>query len=254
MKRSLVRVVPVAAALIVLALPAPALAHPRVVSTTPADGSTVSQPPGEVSVEFDELVEGGSLEVYDPCGARVDSGSPQTVGSKVTVGIFADRAGRYTAVWEVIGEDGHPVRGDWTFTSSGGAACAGSGGGSEGTGKAGGSGGDGVAGSGEGGAGGATAGTDTASGDGSGGAASDDKSGKDADQKRRGKHGRHGKSGGHGNHHDSGEQSRRVNLAADEPSGGDGELPLDWLLISFLIAALIGAAGGAVYASIVGPR
>ena len=245
---------PATAALIVLIVAAPALAHPKVVSTTPADGSTVSQPPGEVEVEFDELVENANLEVYDPCGARVDNGSPQVLGTTVTVGMFGDKAGTYTAAWEVIGEDGHPVRGDWTFTSSGGVPCPGAGGGGANGGGGGSGGGNGGASSTSG--AGSAPGTAASGDDGSGSVASAGQDGRtDSDDKGRGKNGRHGKKGRHANHHGSGDEPRRVDLAADDPTGDrDSELPLDWLLISFAIAALIGAAGGAVYASIVSPR
>jgi methionine-rich copper-binding protein CopC len=250
-----------AAGLFVLGVAAPADAHPTVVSRSPEDGATVSEAPSEVSVEFDEVVTNADLDVFDPCGTQVDNGSPQALGRTVSVGMSADKAGTYSVDWVVISEDGHNVRGNWSFTSSGGAACPGSGGGSGG-GNGGGSGGSTGGGSG-GSGGGSSTGGDTRSGDTDPG--TDDgstlASGGDGSTGGGGKHKGHaakergskdkGKHEGHG----TSEEPRRVDLISDEPGGGkNSDIPVDWLLISFAIAGLIGAAGGSIYASIVGPR
>jgi methionine-rich copper-binding protein CopC len=241
-------------AVIVLLVAAPALAHPKVVSRSPEDGSTVANPPSEVSVEFDELVTNADLDVFDPCGDQVDNGSPQALGRTVSVGMSADRSGTYSVEWVVISEDGHNVRGDWTFTSSGGAACPGSGGGNgegSGGGGAGGSGSGGGSGNGGGStdAGGSSA-TDGGSTQVSGGGGGDGGQESAADKGKRKNSKKHSK------HQKADDEPREVNLVAGEPDEErkSSDIPLDWLLISFGIAALIGAAGGSIYASIVGPR
>ena len=248
-----------AAGLIVLLVAVPALAHPKVVSRSPEDGSTVDQPPSEVSVEFDEVVTNANLEVVDPCGSRVDDGDTQTLGYEASVGMSGDNAGTYSVRWEVISEDGHNVSGTWTFSSSGGDACPGSGG-SSGGGNGSGSGGGGGSGSGGGGgSGGSTTGGGTASGGSGNGptVASGGDSGNDA---HKGKHAGHD---GMGKGKDKKKKSKHNHHSADEPkevelaAGGDeksSDMPVDWLLISFAIAGLIGAAGGSIYASIMGPR
>jgi len=247
-----------AGGLFLLVAAPPALAHPTVVSRSPEDGSTVSQPPSEVSVEFDEIVTNADLDVFDPCGAQVDTGSPQALGRTVSVGVSADKAGTYRVAWVVVSEDGHNVRGDWTFTSSGGAACPGSGGGGNGGGS-GGSGGGSGGGTGGGTGGGSSGrglgspGTGAGSGDGStqasGGAGGDKQAGQDGAKKKNGKN-------KHANHDVAKDEPREVDLVAGERDGDKrrSDIPVDWLLISFGIAALIGAAGGSIYASIVGPR
>jgi methionine-rich copper-binding protein CopC len=252
----------VSGGLIVLLVAAPALAHPKVVARSPEDGATVDQPPSEVSVEFDEIVTNANLEVFDPCGAQVDDGNTQTLGRTASVGMSADKAGTYTVRWAVVSEDSHNVRGDWTFTSSGGAACPGSGGNGGGSGGGGGGNGGGSGHAKSGGSGGGDAAGGSTAGSG-GGTDSDDGPTSGAGGGKAGD----GKDGGHKNHGKKSRDSKNDkhdHPAPDDPdgvppiAGGEGEgssnMPLDWLFISFAIAALIGAAGGSVYASIVGPR
>lgn len=248
--------VAVAAGLIVLVAAAPALAHPKVVSRTPEDGSTVDQPPSEVSVEFDEAVTNADLNVFDPCGSQVDNGNPDVFLQTVTVGMSADKAGTYSVRWEVISEDGHNVSGSWTFASSGGSACPGSGGGDgNGDGNTGGSGGDQPGGGNDSGGDatttGASGGDSTATSDGSDGGG--DKTGTGGKHKGHNDKDKKNKNSKHD--HPKKDEPREVDLiAGGDDEGGSSDIPVDWLLISFGIAALIGAAGGSIYASIVGPR
>jgi hypothetical protein len=173
----------------------------------------------------------------------------------VSVGVSADKAGTYSVAWVVVSEDGHNVRGDWTFTSSGGGACPGSGGGRKGGGGSDGGSEGGGSGGGRGGgsSGGGSGSPGTGGGSGSGstqasGGGGGDKAGQDGPKKN--------DKNKHADHDVAKDEPREVDLVAGE-RGGDkrsSDIPVDWLLISFGIAALIGAAGGSIYASIVGPR
>ena len=123
----------IATGLIVLllgALAAPASAHAAYKESSPADGSTVSAPPTEVWAEFTEPPESSEasrLEVYDPCGARVDSGGTQASGYRMTTAMTADKQGEYTVLFQVVSAlDGHPTKGQFTFTSTSGEPCPGS--------------------------------------------------------------------------------------------------------------------------------
>jgi copper transport protein len=111
----------VLALVLVLAGAAPALAHATLTSTTPSDGSVVHGPLTSVSVTFDESVgvTAGSLRIYDPKGARVDSGTPTQSkgGTTMTVGLRPNLGlGTYTAAWHVVSADSHPVSGAFTFS------------------------------------------------------------------------------------------------------------------------------------------
>lgn len=111
-------------ALLALLLLAPgvASAHPEVTSTVPADGATLAEAPGEVSVTFGSEFEApiASLKVYDMGSERVDNDDatvrpdqPRTVVT--TTGELPD--GTYLAIWRAVGlDDGHTVIGKFTFT------------------------------------------------------------------------------------------------------------------------------------------
>jgi copper transport protein len=98
-----------------------ASAHATLVSSDPADGAVVARAPARVSATFDEAVgvSAGSLRVFAPNGARVDTGG--TVhGSKpqqITVALVGGLGrGTYTVGWHVISADSHPVQGAFTFS------------------------------------------------------------------------------------------------------------------------------------------
>lgn len=232
-------------------------AHADYESSSPDDGTTVASPPQEVWAEFSEPpMDGSYLLVYDPCGERVDNGSYSYLGKRITVGVAADKAGDYTVQWRVQSElDGHPTAGDFGFTVTGGEACP-----SDEPAK------DGGKGENEGtGGGGSEEPGGTSGGDTSGQAEQAEQAaqepGKDAakKQKKVSKHDRHKRQRNERKDREPPEEDRTIELVSgsdpvpDDPTGGD--LPLGWLLISFTLAALIGAVGGQIYVNLTGaPR
>ena len=111
----------VAASALLVVLPAlPASAHNSVVATTPAEGATVTQQPGEISLETnDELLEldGGSvIEVQGPDGRYYGDGCTLIDGSTAAMEAELGAPGDYTVTWRVVSTDGHPISGTWAFT------------------------------------------------------------------------------------------------------------------------------------------
>lgn len=102
-----------------------AQAHAAYESSEPADGATVASPPSQVNADFTEpLVDGSHLEVYDPCGVRVDNDDSVVTGDRLSVSMSADKEGRYRVRFEVVSAvDGHPTSGEFEFFSSGGSDC-----------------------------------------------------------------------------------------------------------------------------------
>ena len=102
-------------------------AHAAYESSDPGNGTTVSSPPGRVTAEFTEpVVDDSRLEVYDPCGTRVDNGDSFVAADRITVSMSADKQGTYRVHFSVVSSvDGHPTSGDFDFTSSGGSPCPG---------------------------------------------------------------------------------------------------------------------------------
>lgn len=113
--------------LLALAFATSALAHAAYESSDPANGESVSSPPSRVTAEFTEPVISQSyLSVYDPCGEQVDNGDSLVAADRITVTMSADKQGTYTVTFDVVSSvDGHPTNGKFTFSSTGGELCPG---------------------------------------------------------------------------------------------------------------------------------
>lgn len=97
-----------------------AMAHDSLASSTPGDGTTITNAPEAVSLGFSEppLELGAQVVVTAPDGRVVTQGSPQVAGNDVVQGLAPDRpAGTYTVDWRVTSSDGHPIEGTVTFTA-----------------------------------------------------------------------------------------------------------------------------------------
>ena len=118
------------ALLVALALPASAAGHATVTSTSPSQGAAVKKQPTQVVLRFSENVETqfGAVRVFDAQGKRVDQGSTsQPNGSSAAVKLKPGLPdGPYTATYNVVSADSHPVSGGFTFTvgRSGGQSAA----------------------------------------------------------------------------------------------------------------------------------
>lgn len=95
-----------------------AVAHARVVTTTPADGARLDVAPAEVAIEFDEGVSlgAGYARVLDGDGERVDTGAATAGNGTITVPLRDDLpdAG-YVVTYRVVSADSHPVSGAFAF-------------------------------------------------------------------------------------------------------------------------------------------
>ncbi|MFA1539146.1 copper resistance CopC family protein [Actinomadura monticuli] len=100
----------------------PALAHARLVSSTPAKGQSMSGI-AEVSLVFSDKISMAKVVVKDEHGKTYQAGAAEGAGtSTVTQRLTGPLpAGSYTVAYRVVGEDGHPIESDdLTFTSEGG--------------------------------------------------------------------------------------------------------------------------------------
>jgi hypothetical protein len=78
-----------------------------------------------VWIEFDgalQTLDGqmiNTLEVIDSTGLTVSYGDPSITGGKITSKISGQSAaGVFTVNYRIVGEDGHPVEGSYTFNAS----------------------------------------------------------------------------------------------------------------------------------------
>lgn len=117
---SLRRTVPLVLAGSLTLVPAAVLAHTELASADPADGSTISDAPDEVVLTFErEVADGSTFTVTDPSGDEVGAGEVdlEVADRNVLRGaIEVDEPGEYRVSWSVVGEDGHAVEGEVTFT------------------------------------------------------------------------------------------------------------------------------------------
>ncbi len=101
----------------------PASAHSYLVSSTPADGSTITELPDIFSVTTNETLldlagggDGFGLQVTDSNGNYYGDGCLTVADATLSTGASLGLAGDYTMIWQVVSEDGHPVSGELAFT------------------------------------------------------------------------------------------------------------------------------------------
>lgn len=94
-----------------------AQAHSALVSSTPADGDSISEIPTAIVLEFNEDIQdiGNEVVVLDPEGTPVASGEMVVDGPVVTQPIGVGAAGAYTVTWRVVSADGHPISGEFSY-------------------------------------------------------------------------------------------------------------------------------------------
>jgi methionine-rich copper-binding protein CopC len=115
------RLLRLALPLVGLAAPiASAAAHPRLEKSAPAAESRLAAPPKQVTLTFNESLDLALTRVTLLRGTepvRLDSlrltpGDDRTVIATIPSTLAP---GRYTVKWQVTGDDGHPVRGEFAF-------------------------------------------------------------------------------------------------------------------------------------------
>ncbi|GAB3427560.1 copper resistance CopC family protein [Flindersiella endophytica] len=98
---------------------APALAHDKLVSTSPKDGVALDAAPSEIVLTYNEPVQTdfANVVVAGPGGTNIAQGKPQVVGNQVTQPVKAEAPnGTYTVSWRVVSSDGHPIDGTFTYS------------------------------------------------------------------------------------------------------------------------------------------
>jgi methionine-rich copper-binding protein CopC len=98
-----------------------ALAHATLKQASPSAGTALDAPPKEVVLVFNEKLEGSfsSIKVLDPAGKDVATAKASVDPSdatKLRLGVPPLASGTYTVRWSTVGPDGHPRKGDYTFT------------------------------------------------------------------------------------------------------------------------------------------
>jgi methionine-rich copper-binding protein CopC len=111
-------VVAISALVLMLLAPGAAIAHAALRDSSPGDGETVQEAPGELVLEFTGEIGrlGAVLQVDGPDGA-VSEGDPEVEGVVVRQALSPDLpGGEYAVTWRVASADGHPISGEMSFT------------------------------------------------------------------------------------------------------------------------------------------
>lgn len=103
-------------------LPAPALAHAHLQRTAPSAGARLATAPSELRLTFSEApaLAVSSVRLVGPDGAAVPLGGLAAASGAPRVVVVPIRgalgAGAYMVTWQIVADDGHPTRGQFTFT------------------------------------------------------------------------------------------------------------------------------------------
>ncbi|WP_265522757.1 copper resistance CopC family protein [Oerskovia flava] len=102
----------------VLTLAAPASAHDRLISSDPADGAELADPPSAITLTFntEPLDVEPRVIVTDAAGETVAEGAPTMDGTDAVLALpDALPGGAYSVAWRVVSSDGHPIEGTFAF-------------------------------------------------------------------------------------------------------------------------------------------
>lgn len=111
---------------VLLALPlavviaAPASAHTKLLTSSPANAAALPAPPTQVTLTFNEAPRSvTSVKAQNTDGPLVATGDPVLNGSTITVSWPQDQApGLYRLVYLIVSDDGDPVEGTLLFSYS----------------------------------------------------------------------------------------------------------------------------------------
>lgn len=95
-----------------------ALAHTGLETSSPEDGEVVTEEMREIDLTYEGKIEqGGTLEVSSSNGQSIPVEEISIEDTQMT-GTFTNALenGDYTVVWNIIGADGHPIAGEFSFT------------------------------------------------------------------------------------------------------------------------------------------
>jgi methionine-rich copper-binding protein CopC len=97
-----------------------AAAHGILVSSSPAKGSILAEPPREIRLSFNESVEArfSAVTLVRNDGKLVVSGRPSSDGQKrsdIVVALPALQPGKYQVRWQTTSADSHRIQGSFGF-------------------------------------------------------------------------------------------------------------------------------------------
>jgi hypothetical protein len=98
--------------------PAAALAHAKMTTSTPKDGSTVAPGLSEIELDFSKPLRLSVVHVRDASKQDVPLKSklPTACAPVVKINVDALTPGSYEVSWTAVAEDGHVMKGAFAFS------------------------------------------------------------------------------------------------------------------------------------------
>ena len=102
--------------LLCLAFAGPVLAHVKQSGSVPADNAMLMQAPDVLSISFSGPIRLTKVTLLHDNGNTVDFGfTPTTVATQFSWPLPVLEIGSYQVNWVGLGEDGHKMKGDFSF-------------------------------------------------------------------------------------------------------------------------------------------
>lgn len=94
-----------------------AVGHSRVDTTTPQNGTTVTEVPAEISFNFADDIRLTRVDMthQDHPSVKLDLGDQKSFGRDFTLPLEGMGDGTYRIEWRGLGMDGHAMQGEFTF-------------------------------------------------------------------------------------------------------------------------------------------
>lgn len=104
--------------LLVLLLPVtPVFAHTGLHESVPSQGETLTEPIKELVLTFETKIESGSTMELKTSAGELVKPDEVIINNNVLTGKFQPlKNDHYQVIWKVIGSDGHPIDGEYSFT------------------------------------------------------------------------------------------------------------------------------------------
>ncbi|KLN62688.1 hypothetical protein WH96_03400 [Kiloniella spongiae] len=105
---------------LITSLPNESIAHTKVTSTVPANEAVLKKSPDEIKLTLPESLKITALKLLDNQGNELTLKQDKNlnpVTEKIAIPPSLD-AGTYRVIWRGISADGHPIKGQITFTVS----------------------------------------------------------------------------------------------------------------------------------------
>ena len=109
MKRTLI------AGLLVVFASAGAVAHSRLGTTTPADGSVLAEMPAEIVLTFSKRLRLTRVRMSRHGGKAIDLEAAKVFDTRFAIPVKGGGKGQYRVEWRGLAADGHAMRGGFSF-------------------------------------------------------------------------------------------------------------------------------------------